>query len=132
MNPPIPFAVRPSQCPDQQTQSELEIQPGEKGPEAYREQWQTITAGKEWRGEFHNKKKNGELYWESASLSPIRDLAGRVTHYLAVKGTPRPLSPMVSARIASTSITRTSQCRAARPDENCEAQAAPSPSCRRR
>jgi PAS domain S-box-containing protein len=57
----------------------------EKGPEAYRELWETITAGKEWRGEFHNKKKNGELYWESASISPIRDPAGRITHFLAVK-----------------------------------------------
>jgi len=47
--------------------------------------WQTISAGKEWSGEFHNKKKNGELYWENASISPIRDLAGRVTHYVAVK-----------------------------------------------
>ena len=61
------------------------LKSGEKSPEAYRELWQTITAGKEWRGEFHNKKKNGELYWESASISPIRDFAGRVTHYVAVK-----------------------------------------------
>ncbi len=61
------------------------LKSGEKGPEAYRELWQTITAGKEWRGEFHNKKKNGELYWESASISPIRDLAGRITHFVAVK-----------------------------------------------
>ena len=61
------------------------LKSGEKGPEAYRELWETITAGKEWRGEFHNKKRNGELYWESASISPIRDLAGRVTHFVAVK-----------------------------------------------
>jgi PAS domain S-box-containing protein len=61
------------------------LKSGEKSPEAYRELWETITAGKEWRGEFHNKKKSGELYWESASISPIRDLAGRVTHYVAVK-----------------------------------------------
>ena len=61
------------------------LKSGEKGPEAYRELWRTITAGKEWSGEFHNKKKNGELYWESASISPIRDLAGRITHYVAVK-----------------------------------------------
>jgi PAS domain S-box-containing protein len=61
------------------------LKSGDKGPEAYRQLWLTITSGKEWRGEFHNKKKNGELYWESASISPIRDLAGRVTHYVAVK-----------------------------------------------
>ena len=56
------------------------LKSGDKSPEAYRELWQTITAGKEWRGEFHNKKKSGELYWESASISPIRDGAGCVTH----------------------------------------------------
>ena len=61
------------------------LKSGDKGPEAYQGLWQTITEGKEWRGEFHNKKKNGELYWESASISPIRDLAGRITHYVAVK-----------------------------------------------
>jgi PAS domain S-box-containing protein len=61
------------------------LKSGEKGPEAYRELWETIAAGQEWRGEFHNKKKNGELYWESASISPIRDPAGRVTHFVAVK-----------------------------------------------
>ncbi len=61
------------------------LKSGEKSPEAYRELWQTLMAGKVWRGEFHNKKKNGELYWESASISPIRDAAGRTTHYVAVK-----------------------------------------------
>jgi PAS domain S-box-containing protein len=61
------------------------LKSGEKSPEAYRELWQTISAGQEWHGEFHNKKKNGGLYWESASISPIRDPAGRVTHYVAVK-----------------------------------------------
>jgi PAS domain S-box-containing protein len=61
------------------------LKSGEMSPEAYGVLWRTITAGKEWSGEFHNKKKNGELYWESASISPIRDLAGRVTHFVAVK-----------------------------------------------
>lgn len=44
-----------------------------------------ITAGHEWRGELHNRKKNGELYWESASISPIRNDVGVVTHFVAVK-----------------------------------------------
>ena len=61
------------------------LKSGEQSPETYRELWQAIAAGKEWHGEFHNKKKNGELYWESASISPIRDLAGHITHYVAVK-----------------------------------------------
>ena len=53
--------------------------------EEYQRLWETITQGGEWRGEFHNKKKNGELYWESASISPIFDAEGMITHYLAVK-----------------------------------------------
>jgi PAS domain S-box-containing protein len=61
------------------------LKSGEMSPEAYGVLWKTITTGNEWRGEFHNKKKNGELYWESASISPIRDSAGRVTHYVGVK-----------------------------------------------
>lgn len=61
------------------------LQSGETPPEEYQRLWATITAGGEWRGEFHNRKKNGELYWESASISPVLDGAGRITHFLAVK-----------------------------------------------
>jgi PAS domain S-box-containing protein len=53
--------------------------------EEYRKLWQTINSGGEWRGEFHNRKKNGELYWEFASISPIFNAEGVPTHYLAVK-----------------------------------------------
>ena len=58
---------------------------GETSNEAYRELWQTILAGGEWRGEFHNRKKNGELYWEEALIAPIRDDAGTITHFIAIK-----------------------------------------------
>ena len=51
----------------------------------YRQLWAKITSGSEWHGEFHNKKKNGELYWEFAIVSPIIDASGITTHYLAVK-----------------------------------------------
>ncbi len=53
--------------------------------ETYKELWKTISSGKEWKGEFNNKKKNGELYWELASISPIKNDEGEITHYLAVK-----------------------------------------------
>lgn len=53
--------------------------------EAYRELWDTITAGRMWHGEFHNRKKNGELFWESTIISPILNEHGRITHYVAVK-----------------------------------------------
>jgi len=54
-------------------------------PETYRQLWQAITSGGEWRGEFINRKKNGEQYYESASISPIINDQGVITHYLAVK-----------------------------------------------
>jgi len=44
-----------------------------------------LAAGREWRGELVNRKKNGELYWELASLSPILDDTGEITHFLAIK-----------------------------------------------
>ncbi|MDD2996750.1 MAG: PAS domain S-box protein [Paludibacter sp.] len=47
--------------------------------------WETIRAGNVWNGEFHNKKKNGERYWESATISPILDSAGRISHYISIK-----------------------------------------------
>lgn len=53
--------------------------------ECYAEMWSALQAGNEWRGEFQNRKKSGELYWESASISPIRDAAGNITHFVAVK-----------------------------------------------
>ncbi|XHR28478.1 MAG: PAS domain S-box protein [Chthoniobacteraceae bacterium] len=60
-----------------------------RGPESIpgqgQELWETLRAGDEWRGEFHNRKKNGELYWEFASISPIIDDHGRATHYIAIK-----------------------------------------------
>jgi PAS domain S-box-containing protein len=58
---------------------------GRKPPEAYKRLWDTILAGKIWTGAFENKKKNGEHYWEEASICPIRDDKGAVTHFLAVK-----------------------------------------------
>jgi diguanylate cyclase (GGDEF)-like protein/PAS domain S-box-containing protein len=61
------------------------LKTGKTLPETYRQLWETITSGKEWRGEFANRKKDGSLYYESAIISPITDQKGIVTHYLAVK-----------------------------------------------
>lgn len=57
----------------------------ELSKDSYRILWETINSGKEWRGEFHNKKKNGELFWEYASISPIINKSELITHFLAVK-----------------------------------------------
>ena len=61
------------------------LKSGKTPPEVYKELWKTIMSGNEWRGEFCNKKKNGELYWESASISPVKNDAGVITHFIAVK-----------------------------------------------
>jgi len=51
----------------------------------YRTMWDTILSGHEWRGEFQNIKKNGELYWELALISPIRNSSFVITHFIAIK-----------------------------------------------
>ena len=61
------------------------LKSGETSPEEYQYLWQTISGGQTWHGEFHNRKKNGELYWEKASISPIVNHQGVITHYVAVK-----------------------------------------------
>lgn len=53
--------------------------------EYYAQMWQTIREGKTWQGEFQNKKKNGECYWEEAVISSITDKKNNITHYLAIK-----------------------------------------------
>ena len=47
--------------------------------------WNAITAGQSWSGELYNKKKNGDLFWENVTISPIKNKENRSTHYLAVK-----------------------------------------------
>ena len=53
--------------------------------EFFRQMWQAISSGHEWRGEFLNRRKNGETYWEMSSISPITDAHGKITGYVAVK-----------------------------------------------
>lgn len=61
------------------------LQSGHTRPEEYQEMWETISSGRAWRGEFHNRKKNGELYWEQALISPVFDERGNVSSYIAIK-----------------------------------------------
>ena len=61
------------------------LQSGEMLQDFYQRLWQAILSGKEWRGEFLNRKKNGELYWEDASISPVINEQGRITNFVAVK-----------------------------------------------
>ncbi|MEO5337142.1 MAG: PAS domain S-box protein [Magnetospirillum sp. WYHS-4] len=52
---------------------------------AYGNMWRALRAGQEWHGEFLNRRKDGTTFWEMASISPIKDAAGSVTHFVAVK-----------------------------------------------
>ena len=61
------------------------LKSGKTSTEEYKRMWETITAGKAWRGEFHNKKKNGELFWEMASISPVKNQDNVIINYVAVK-----------------------------------------------
>ncbi|MDR3626893.1 MAG: PAS domain S-box protein, partial [Ignavibacteriaceae bacterium] len=61
------------------------LKSGETNDHDYKKLWDTLLKNETWRGEFHNKKKNGELYWESVSISPIVDTQGKITHFLAIK-----------------------------------------------
>jgi PAS domain S-box-containing protein len=61
------------------------LKSGRQPPELYAQLWETISQGGVWRGELQNKRKNDELYWEFATISPIRSPDGRITHFLAIK-----------------------------------------------
>lgn len=58
---------------------------GNNYEELYKSLWTEIKCGNEWRGEFQNKKKNGELFWEFATISSITDSNGNITNFIAVK-----------------------------------------------
>ena len=61
------------------------LRSGSKTTEEYANIWATISNGNTWRGEFQNRKKNGQLYWEIASITPVKQRNGEISHYVAVK-----------------------------------------------
>jgi len=61
------------------------LKSGEQDETVYKDLWETLSRGETWRGTLHNRRKNGETYWEEATISPIIDSRGRVTHYVAIK-----------------------------------------------
>ena len=61
------------------------LKSGKHKNEFYTGLWKTILSGKTWHGEFQNKKKNGELYWENALIAPLIDSDGNITNFVAVK-----------------------------------------------
>ncbi|NTW48222.1 MAG: PAS domain S-box protein [Chlorobiales bacterium] len=61
------------------------LKSGETLEEEYKTLWETITSGKVWQGRFHNKKKDGSMFWEESSICPIFDENGSITHFLGLK-----------------------------------------------
>jgi PAS domain S-box-containing protein len=61
------------------------LKSGTTPAELYQSMWQTITKGEVWSGEICNRKKNGELFWELGTVSPIRNKDGAITNYISIK-----------------------------------------------
>lgn len=57
---------------------------GQTSEEDHKEMWETISKGGIWRGVFHNKKKNGDPFWHSSTICPVRDQEGEITHYISI------------------------------------------------
>jgi len=58
---------------------------GNADPAVDEELWHTIKSGQVWRGEFHNRRKDGSLFWEAAIVSPIRNNDGAISHFVAIQ-----------------------------------------------
>ena len=61
------------------------LRSGEQDPAFYAELWRTISDGRTWTGRMINKRKDGALYTEEATISPVRDASGEIRHFVAVK-----------------------------------------------
>jgi len=61
------------------------LKSGTQSSEFYTNMWKDLTNGSSWTSEIQNKKKNGELYWENAIISPIKNEKGEIINYVAVK-----------------------------------------------
>ena len=61
------------------------LKSGHTARQEYTHLWASITSGGVWRGEFHNRKKNGELFWESAVIAAVKDTEGKFSQFVAVK-----------------------------------------------
>src|SRR5690606_11292936 len=59
------------------------LQSGNTPVETYRDMWETLLAGKEWRGDLQNRRKDGSLYWEAHAIVPIRDATGEISRFVS-------------------------------------------------
>ena len=89
------------------------LKSGQNPPGLYKELWQCITSGKTWSGEWLNKRKNGDVYQESVSISPYSDERGRICGYLAVKADTTDRKRAEEERIARQSAEAANQTKSA-------------------
>lgn len=61
------------------------LKSGEQSEEFYQGLWSTLLSGKTWRGNFHNRRKDGSYFWEAATITPVRDRTGVIGRFIAVK-----------------------------------------------
>lgn len=61
------------------------LQSGKTSAQTYQTLWQTLLSGETWQGEFYNRRKDGTEYVEQATISPLRQPSGEITHYVAIK-----------------------------------------------
>src|SRR5579872_2001890 len=66
-------------------QSTRVLKSGQNPPALYEEMWRAILDGKIWRGELTNRRKNGSLYIEEMTITPLRNSVGKITHFVAIK-----------------------------------------------
>ena len=61
------------------------LKSGETGKRDYEKLWAAIKEGREWRGLFHNKRKDGSFFWGEAAISPVLDGNGRIAHFIGIQ-----------------------------------------------
>ena len=61
------------------------LKSGQHPPSFYEQMWQTVLSGEKWRGELLNRRKDGSLYHEEMTITPVKDAAGKITHFIAIK-----------------------------------------------
>jgi len=66
-------------------QSTRLLKAGQQSPSFYKNMWETILSGQRWRGELVNRRKDGSFYEEEMTITPVKDAAGDVTHFIAIK-----------------------------------------------
>jgi diguanylate cyclase (GGDEF)-like protein/PAS domain S-box-containing protein len=66
-------------------QSTRMLNSGQNPKGMYEEMWRTIQKGGTWRGEIINRRKNGSLYYEEMTITPVHDENVGITHYIAIK-----------------------------------------------